>query len=229
MKDWVARKAKGLRGLIHEPSRDWFKRFAQYHHGMTWQEFWVNYTFARQCFNDVVKTDGEHDAFYTDWPLYRQAWRNRNRTWYNVLGHMSKEVGHPPGRPARLLDYGCGNGDMLVWLNRRRPDWWYYGVDLLDTPHARYAQDQMDRDGVVGRLYPPGGETHFFDVIVCTETLEHLPNPMDTVIGLQRLLVHGGVLIWDYINDGQGKDRDLTVWACLNSSPKTTRGVYVRP
>jgi len=205
--------------LVYETSRRWFRDFATYHHGMTWWEFWVNYTLTRQCFNDVVKTDGEREAFFTDWPLYRQAWRNRNRTWYDVLGHMTNKHG-------RLLDYGCGNGGMIQWLGRRRPEWFYYGVEIPETPHTLYAQWCKTRYNLKGGILSipyPG----FYDVIVCQETLEHLSDPMSVLPMLLNHLAPRGVFIWDYINDGQGKDRSLTLFL-LDVPESVTSGVYVR-
>lgn len=37
-----------------------------------------------------------------------------------------------PDRPAVLLDYGCGLGDLKPWLQQHRPAFRYAGVDVLD-------------------------------------------------------------------------------------------------
>lgn len=43
-----------------------------------------------------------------------------------------------------------------------------------------------------------------FDVVVCQETLEHLPNPVPVATELMRRVKRGGVLIWDFVADHDG-------------------------
>jgi SAM-dependent methyltransferase len=55
-----------------------------------------------------------------------------------------------------------------------------------------------------GMIFPAGG---LFDGILCTETLEHVPDPLQTARQLMGLLKPGGVLIADYGN--QTKNQPL--------------------
>jgi hypothetical protein len=40
-------------------------------------------------------------------------------------------IRHFPACDLQLLDYGCGLGDMKPWLALERPNWRYFGVDIL--------------------------------------------------------------------------------------------------
>lgn len=78
----------------------------------------------------------------------------------------------PPG--AQGLDFGCGPGPALAALLRERG----FSVALYDP---LYAPDTE----VLGRHY---------DFITCTEVIEHLPRPAETVRQLRERLRPGGWL-----------------------------------
>ncbi|MBQ0820185.1 class I SAM-dependent methyltransferase [Microvirga sp. HBU67558] len=88
----------------------------------------------------------------------------------------------------RILDVGCGNGsllDHLAYLGFQH----LTGVDPfitadLITPHGakvfkRYVSDVSER----------------FDVVMFHHSLEHVPNPLDSLQGARRLLNPGGVCL----------------------------------
>lgn len=111
-------------------------------------------------------------------------------------------------RGARVLEYGCGAAPMLTGLARyyRRLDLRLYGSDL---PHLlfhfarwRFRDCPFVRLSVVGEPIPAR-----FDAIFCTEVLEHVPAPLETLRELHEALLPGGVLIYDFAEtDGKGLD-----------------------
>jgi 2-polyprenyl-3-methyl-5-hydroxy-6-metoxy-1,4-benzoquinol methylase len=94
----------------------------------------------------------------------------------------------------RVLDFGCGNGDVVAFLRAHGRD--ASGIEL-DEPRVRNALKPDARDHV--RLYGGGVPMPFpdagFDWIVSTEVIEHVPGIAGYVDELARLLRPGGRLL----------------------------------
>ena len=182
------------------PHRAWFKMLAAYwrhDHNPTWDDYFTQLTWMeylrvyrshRATFNYLVEREPQRAFTDTLWCLLRQPFRHRWTRWDQVLMYMP----HDHGRT--LLDYGCGTGEMMAWLQRRRPTWLYDGIDL-ESPQLSYARHR-------GFVAPQ--PTYCYDIVTCYETLEHLPNPMKAVEEMLRYLRPNGVLLWDFIDDYEG-------------------------
>jgi 2-polyprenyl-3-methyl-5-hydroxy-6-metoxy-1,4-benzoquinol methylase len=96
---------------------------------------------------------------------------------------------------ARVVDVGCGVGDLLVALRRRCPSIATHGCDFSQKAVAG-AQERLP-DGVFLKhaisLLPYGSQS--FEVVLCTDTLEHLEQPRLVVEELVRICVPGGVVV----------------------------------
>jgi SAM-dependent methyltransferase len=97
------------------------------------------------------------------------------------------------GPDDRCLDVGCGDGRKSgLWLVEHAGS--YVGVDVSEV-----AVDAARRLGLDGRRIDDAAELPFadgsFDVVVCTEVLEHLFAPQIAVAELRRVLRPGGTLI----------------------------------
>lgn len=97
----------------------------------------------------------------------------------------------PPGK--RLLDFGCGTGDLL--LEARRSGFEVVGVETSEeatdfVKRARELPVFSSMEELRGREPSP-----FFDVIVARHTLEHVPNPMKTLREFRELLRPQGLLV----------------------------------
>jgi len=95
-----------------------------------------------------------------------------------------------------VLDYGCGTGDYITFP-LARAGYKVFGVDIHEPSileaRRRYALPNLTfRTGYVQDLLIEGLS---FDVIVCSEVLEHLHNPSELLASLRRLLRPGGALI----------------------------------
>lgn len=99
------------------------------------------------------------------------------------------------GRPLRLLDIGVNDGISRKYLNA-----WpssvhidFYGADLdeLDVHERERWKGFWTGDFMEGYADIP---SEFFDVVICEQVLEHLPNLETAVRTLERVLRPGGLL-----------------------------------
>ncbi|HII29972.1 hypothetical protein COT48_01515 [Candidatus Woesearchaeota archaeon CG08_land_8_20_14_0_20_47_9] len=92
--------------------------------------------------------------------------------------------------PMKLVDVGCGVGNMLEVASN-------LGYDVLGIDAAAHAVSMARRRGfnaICGKLDEIGIDRKF-DVAVMTETVEHLPNPKQVVDAVHRALNPGGWFI----------------------------------
>jgi SAM-dependent methyltransferase len=92
----------------------------------------------------------------------------------------------------RVLDAGCGNGELLERMQAGR----LFGVDLspglVAEARRRLGMRVTIVEGDIERHMP--FEPASFDKICCTEVLEHLQDPHHALIAFFELLVPGGTL-----------------------------------
>ena len=101
------------------------------------------------------------------------------------------------GKPLlAILDYGCGTGDHITFPLAQAENE-VLGIDVhapsILEARRKYALPNLSFR--VGDLQDLSEQDLGFDVIVCSEVLEHLENPREFMEGLRRLLRPGGALI----------------------------------
>lgn len=107
-------------------------------------------------------------------------------------------------RMGKILDAGCGFGGTLLSLARHFPEATCVGIDMSD-PLLALARQTAVRDGLAERVlfekadvqdipYPDDS----FDVVVSTNVLHHVADPLAMLHELERVLVPQGML---YIAD----------------------------
>jgi methionine biosynthesis protein MetW len=93
----------------------------------------------------------------------------------------------------RCLDVGCGDGGTCgVWLNENAGS--YIGVDISSNAltDARKRGLNTVQISDAGQLPFPDNS---FDLVVCTEVLEHLFEPLEAAREIRRVLRPGGFLV----------------------------------
>jgi ubiquinone/menaquinone biosynthesis C-methylase UbiE len=132
---------------------------------------------------------------------------------------------------ARLLDVGCGTGRHLLELSRAPGS--FVGLDMsLDELRAmRYmlALTQRERPvlATIQCVQGDGERLPFanglFDCVICTETLEHVPDDRVVARELVRVLRPGGVLVVSVPDEHS----ERLLWR-LSPRYRTTPGGHVR-
>src|SRR5688500_11085311 len=80
---------------------------------------------------------------------------------------------------ARTLDIGAQTGPYAAWFPNRLP------IDLVARPGIQVVTDAQ-------RLAFRDGS---FEVVLCTEVLEHIPEPQQAIDEMFRVLAPGGKLV----------------------------------
>ena len=133
-------------------------------------------------------------GLYYDSPAYhvRKAGLTGNRAdrlspiWFAYLRFLRPM---PVKRPGKHLDFGCGPGDYLVFS--RSYGWESTGVEYSDES-ARAARER----GLPVVLMSEVGQLpdEHFDLVTLNHSLEHLPNPVETLATLVRKVRAGGTV-----------------------------------
>ncbi len=106
---------------------------------------------------------------------------------------LASITGAPPRPGARLLDVGCSTGDYL--LRARTFGWSVHGIDVAKhlAAFARLKRgipvEHGDVRDVLARF-----EAESFNAITLWDVIEHLPEPLETMRDLRRVLEPGGTL-----------------------------------
>jgi 2-polyprenyl-3-methyl-5-hydroxy-6-metoxy-1,4-benzoquinol methylase len=134
----------------------------------------------------------------------------KNRTTYDALWpQFSDFIRYNPGarhrrahvfrwleqlRFATLLDVGCGDASLLRLVDAHFPGRKLAGVDLSSVvveqnraalPHMDFAVANVVTDALPG----------VFDVVVCTEVLEHLDEPARALANIAAAVAPGGHVV----------------------------------
>lgn len=90
----------------------------------------------------------------------------------------------------RFLDIGCGAGILLDIA--RELDWNVTGVEV-SKPAAEYLR-KRGLNIIEGTLEEANFPDDYFDVITCTEVIEHVTNPKEVLKEIARILNPKGIL-----------------------------------
>jgi len=105
---------------------------------------------------------------------------------------VEADVRHLEAVPqGRLLDVGCGSGEWLATM--RELGWQVEGVDF-DGNAIRVAR-QSKLQVHHGSLEQQNFSNESFDAVVLNHVVEHVPNPVGTLVECARILKPGGKLV----------------------------------
>ena len=108
-----------------------------------------------------------------------------------LAGALAKAI---PAGPARVLDLGCGDGQVAVALMRRRADLALEGVDVLVRPITHIPVTQYD-----GKTLPFDDAS--FDHVTIVDVLHHTDDPAAILKEAGRV-ARKSVVIKDHLREG---------------------------
>lgn len=95
------------------------------------------------------------------------------------------------GRPARVLDFGCGNGEAVSrYIIERGVAYW--GIDV-HAPSLEHARRRFGSERA--RFLDAVPDDATFDLVVYADFLEHVPNPEHFLAAHAQKLAPGGLVV----------------------------------
>jgi len=144
-----------------------------------------------------VLLEGRQDDWDRHWTDFAaRATQNPAQAMRRRIIDSLLEVGDGP---ARVLDIGCGQGDLLAEMHARHPRAELHGIDCSrhgveaareKVPHGTFAQRDLMASGD-----PPAERAAWATHAVCSEVLEHLDEPQALLTNARAYLARGCRLV----------------------------------
>lgn len=179
----------------------------------------------------LTKSENFNTSQYWD-KWYRN--RENDKKWYKgrridtyrfALEHISAKVPH------QILEIGCGYGAGLsTIMKERKSNWQVSGIDFSPVARDRrlFPIACMDIERKLkdaGKL--PPHFYHYFDIVLCVQTLEHFNNPKAIIKLLQDITMKEVVITVPYLDRVNSKDhsyqfskRDFRKWDSVEEFEK---------
>ena len=134
---------------------------------------------------DLVRYYRRQNVFHSTADGSRQASLIRSRMTF--LDSVFREVGNRGGRPL-VMDVGCGYG---LFLGSLPTSWERIGLEL-NPQRAASARERYRINVLEQRLEEIELPTAAIDLATAFGLLEHLPNPLQFLLAIRRILKPGG-------------------------------------
>lgn len=125
-----------------------------------------------------MQTTDNYKKLTTENPLQRFFINN----FLTVLVETAK-----PLEPKTILDVGCGEGFTLTKLKAEKIGKTLEGIEYLDRAIELGKQHHPDIHIKKGTVYDLPYKNNSFDLVICTEVLEHLEDPKKALKEMARV------------------------------------------
>ena len=134
------------------------------------------------------------EHFYTDaGQVAAYLSEERRRFYRQVTELLERTIPSLRSAALRIADYGCGPGLLLRHLGAASPASTFHGYDFASSG-LRLARENFPAASFAERdIYDTFPDR--YDVILCTEVLEHLERPQRALTNLLSQLAPGGHLL----------------------------------
>lgn len=118
----------------------------------------------------------------------------------------------------KVLDAGCGNGELLHVIKNEFPHWSLKGMD----PTPEFIECARSFDGLAGVEFAEGAIkdiTGLYDIVLCTGVLQIFSDISDPLFKLLEVTKPGGYVFCDGLFNKW--DIEVRIQYCDNSNPKS--------
>lgn len=142
------------------------------------------------AFDEYAEGDPYHAAEGLEkWPAFQ---RRRLETTLSLLAAAVPDAGARP----RILDVACGEGVITMHLRDGHPQAEVHAIDYaLTAIETAAARGDPGVHYAVGDAYRLPYAAGYFDVVVCNNIWEHVPDPLRLLAAVKRVLKPGGHVI----------------------------------
>ncbi|MDY6836614.1 MAG: class I SAM-dependent methyltransferase [Thermodesulfobacteriota bacterium] len=133
-----------------------------------------------------------YDLLYAQDDMLDQYLSPGRLSFYEEVANHCSEVlvTTYPVSTVRVVDLGCGTGHLLFYLWKclgRSPHVEFWGVDHAPAAIERGKELMPQAKLIIGDIYNTNLYSNYFDLVLCTETLEHLQFPERAVKEMDRI------------------------------------------
>jgi ubiquinone/menaquinone biosynthesis C-methylase UbiE len=134
---------------------------------------------------------------------------------YHVLRKL-KKLGLTSMNGLRVLDAGCGRGDLVVSFARKFPHWQVRGIEL-DKERLDIAKLTQEKLGLHNLTLIHGNLLELeipdkFDLVTCCDVLEHIEDDVAVMKTFFTVLKNDGELLLTFPSTPQRKHLGLVKW-----------------
>lgn len=160
---------------------------------------------------EFMKQDFSHSHVIEQVPPdYYQKGVKKNflqKKWHT--GKLNAVISEITVSPKKILDVGCASGWFLSQLQNEYKNAECYGVDIYDQGIAYGKKKYPKMKFTVSDAHKLPYSAGTFDLVVCTEVLEHVDDPVKVLTEIKRVLKKDGKAI---IELDSGSILFSTVW-----------------
>jgi 2-polyprenyl-3-methyl-5-hydroxy-6-metoxy-1,4-benzoquinol methylase len=133
-------------------------------------------------------------SFYSDYFTEEDERSYNNRQRYNIIYSLIEQV--PLDPMPDVLDVGAGSGRITSFLDQMFDN--VYSIDIIESPLLVEKIQDSKVEFVEGALPFLPFQSKSFDLVVCSEVIEHIPGRSEQVAAIEdlaRVLSHEGWLV----------------------------------
>lgn len=136
-------------------------------------------------------------AYTVEYAPYRPAWKEAGWPLWKILRELTtlrriRRLKHY-AKGSKLLEVGCGAGDFLSASHRAG---WDVAAVEYSEELAEMLRSEFSFDVRSGELEPGLWKRESFDLVVLWSVLEHVPNPLETLVIASSYVKTGGTVFF---------------------------------
>lgn len=148
----------------------------------------------------IHNTQKSMDIFYSDSENLKVLSSNDQFIFYEEVIGLLKKIDHDYS-DIEVADFGCGIGGLLEAFQKLYPSNKLFGYDF-STEAIRIAKTNMPNASFAVCDFMEEQLNKNFDIIFCTEVLEHMLNPKEFIRNISKNIKEKGLMIFT-VPDGR--------------------------